>query len=496
MTADLTRFFLGLGRVRGARKELHAGDAGTSIGTTNDGRLIGWPQPSRDAASHVLLLGASGTGKTVLAANALLTEMLSSPSGAESMLLVDPKGDLVELIFAGLAAIDPSRLSDVLYLNPFSSGGFAFNVNRLSLGATPVDIRSMQLANLVAETSTASGAQAHLGVGSRQVDVLQHLLLAALDTADPRASVLWTLDALTLRDGFARLGAITRSRRARDFLSSAKLSDELRASTAARLRTAFAASTALERLVSAPSSVQFGDLTAPGAIAILDLGQPTGGLQSLQRFWANMMLRLAIEHLMERPSPWSGHHVRIVIDEAQIVAPVLADVAERLLTTGRSRGLSLVLLSQGTTLIEDASHTLLRVILQNTSTRFIGRLAARDAELLGREQAPVPGSDEPIGAVRARFAAAVSNLKDREFFALLPGHRDRFTSASIDLSGWERSAATEHAAIQRAKERLALPASTLARTHLADLDPPARAGARGSGRRGAPRRRNPRSPWG
>jgi hypothetical protein len=491
MVTDFTRLFLALGAAKKKQAALPRGHTGSVVGTTNDGRVVAWPEPSANAASHVLLLGGSGAGKSVLAASALLSEFVTHPRARrETIFVIDPKGDLVELLFAGLAAVAPARLADVFYMNPFSTGGFAFNVNHLALGSTPVDIRAMQIASLVAETSTAA-AQAHGGMGSRQLDVLQNVILGALETRESRASILLALDALTVEGGLASLSTLTRSDRARLFLASARLSEELRASTAARLRTAFAASEALERLVSAPACVQFSDLTAPGKLVILDLGNPTGGLQSLQKFWANMFLRLAIEHLMERPSPWSGHHVRIVIDEAQIVAPVLADIAERLLTTGRSRGLSLTFLTQGTTLIEEASSTLLRVLLSNTSTRFIGRLAARDAELLAREQAPSLGVEEAISAVRSRFVAAVCNLKDREFFALLPGLRERFMSSTIDLAAWRAAALREEHRIQAAKVRLALPRTSEPRLRIN-----ASVSREKPKRKAKTSRRAPKSPWG
>jgi hypothetical protein len=43
---------------------------------------------------------------------------------------------------------------------------------------------------------------------------------------------------------------------------------------------------------------------SPGRITLVDLGRPVGGLTSLQAFYANVLCCLAIEHLMERRSPW------------------------------------------------------------------------------------------------------------------------------------------------------------------------------------------------
>lgn len=504
MVLDLTDVCLAAHRLRRAPlAEPEVELPGVVIGDEVRGRAVVWPTPTRAQAGHAVVLAASGAGKTVMVGGALIRELLAADAGdpAErpAALVVDPKGDLVAVVLAALAAEAPHRLADVRYLDPFGPG-FPFNLCHLALGNTPLDIRATQLASLVAEVSTATGAARHLGVGARQVDALVHLLLASLDADHPGASVLWALDALVLPDGFKRLAALTRSGRARQFLSSARLSDELRASTAARLRASFAASDRLERLVATPSCVQFADLLAPGMITLVDLGRPTGGLTSLQAFYANVLVRLAVEHLMERDSPWAGHGVRVVLDEAQVVAPVLADAAERVLTTGRSRRVSLISLSQGTTLLASASPTLLRVLMTNSPFKLIGRLSAPDAELLAREQAAPPGIDEPVGRVRQRFSSAVTNLADRSFFALLPGQRHRFESRTEPLEAWQEAVDAQAQMLSAVRSRLAVPADCPPRVMLADIQLPRTRRGQGHGTHAGPQsgppRRGPRQRWG
>lgn len=472
MITDLSRIGVAASRVArmfGDGKRTDAAD-GVLIGTTRRDEAVVFPAPSAEHASHALVLAASGAGKTVLVANALISEiMAASKAEAErqqATVIIDPKGDLVSAVLSGLCFFAPEKLADIAYLNLFSIGAFSFNLRLLARGNTPVDIMAMQLANLVSVVSTATGSQAHLGTGARQVDTLQNLLLGTLDSARSDGSVLWALDALAEPKGLKLLAGLTVSTRARQFLSTAMLSDELRASCASRLRAAFGATEQLERIVSAPCCLQFADILAPGRLVLIDLGTPPGGLQSLQSFWANLIVRLLVEAIMERPSPFSGHHCRLVIDEAQIVAPVLADCAERILTTGRSRCVSLVVLSQGTTLLNEASGTLLRVILTNTNFKIIGRLAAADAQLLARESTPKLGIDESASATRERFCTSVCNLPDREFYVMTPGGRDRFTSTSVDLPAWQQAAEKHATEIQAVKTRLALPETTAPRLTL------------------------------
>ncbi|KKR49256.1 MAG: hypothetical protein UT86_C0001G0228 [Candidatus Magasanikbacteria bacterium GW2011_GWC2_40_17] len=479
MITDTTTLALALGRLGRRKKPSDATPpVGVVVGQTNAGAPVLWPSPSLSQASHSAVLAASGAGKTILTSLALLGEIASDNGHAkesrQGTVVLDPKGDLISTLLMGLAAELPERLSDVVYLNPFV-GGFHFNLSLLALGKTPLDIRAHQIAALVAAVSTGVGSQAHLGAGARQIDVLEGTTLAALDCDHPEASVLWALDALTQKKGMGLLAKATRSRRARQFLEGASLSDELKASCSSRLRLAFAASADLERIATAPGCLSFAEIFAPGKIVLVDLGEPTGGLVSLQTFWANMFLRLATEFLMERPSPYSGHHVRTVCDEAQVVAEVLSDVAERILTTGRSRGISLTVLSQGTALLADASPTLLKVIFTNTPARFVGRLAAPDAELLSRELAPGPGIDEPIGALRSRFSATVSNLPDRGFYLVLPGKRQRFTARTANLEAWKTAAETRQAEIAQVKSRFALKNDQPARRFLSEVVGPAAA---------------------
>jgi len=477
---DFTRFAVFM-RSRSTSKSQSQTDTDPAtspiIGLADRSQPVLWPMAATGENCHLLTLGSSGAGKTILISNGIVNEVTcrdiqENATPPLSTLVVDPKGDLIQAIIQGMAAIEPRELNNVSYLDPFSTEhSFPFNLNKLDLGETPLDIRALQIASLVSEVSTARGSQKHLGMGARQLDVLQHVILGALACEHEQANLLWALDALLIPKGMKKLAALTTSKRARQFLLTARLGDELRISCAARIRSALAASDSLERLVCADNCVQFGDLLAPGKICLVDLGRPVGGLTSLQEFYANLICRLAIEHLMERPSPWDGHHCRIVVDEAQIVAPVLADRAEVILTTGRSRGMSLTAISQGTTLLHQASETLLRVLMTNTPTKFIGRLAAPDAELLAREQAPGLGIEESLSVFRGRFTSSVTNLQDREFFLLTPGQRQRFVTADVDMEGWQQATEEQRGEIEAAKRRLALPSETRPRVTLTDVSP-------------------------
>lgn len=485
-----------------------AGERGVVVGYADDGAPVLWPLPSRQAASHVLIVAGSGAGKTIMLARALVLELLACEALGEpiALLVVDPKGDLVAAILIALAALAPHRLRDVVVLDPFlSGGGFPLNLNRFPLHDTPLAIHALRVAQLASAVSTATGEARHLGTGPRQVELLQRTLHGALSVPD--GDVLLAVEAMLVRQGFKKLAALAADPRAQEILANTYASPDLLASCVSRLRIVFGASEGIERMVSAPGCVDFLELTQPGRICLGDFGRPVGGLPPLREFFANLTARLPIDLLLGRASPSNEHHVRIVVDEAASVT-ALADRAEELLATGRSRALSLFQVIQSPIQMHEVDPAWLRLSLGNTSTVFVGRLAAEDAERLSRGQAPGRGIDESIGAIRGRIAAAVTSMEDREFFALRPGSRVRFRTADVDLAAWQRAADEHRHEIEAAKHRLALPADLPPRRTLeqryAELEPPRR-GRRATTRpaqtpadeSAAPAQpRRPRSRWG
>ena len=216
--------------------------------------------------------------------------------------------------------------------------------------------------------------------------------------------------------------------------------------------------------------MDWGQIVLPGALVLFDLGRPPGGLTQLQRMYGNLIVRLLVDHLMARKSPFSGFPVRITCDEVQILTETLSDVAEWVLTTGRSKNIALVSCSQGTAIIHRHAPTLLPVLLANTTVRYVGRLAAQDGELLARSQAPGLGIDQSLSATRSAFIGAVTNLPDRVFLSLpAGGERLRFRSREVDLVAWRQAAARHADAIEQAKARLALPKDQGPRLNLGDV---------------------------
>jgi hypothetical protein len=516
MTIDATKAAVLWRRLFGARKPVLQDGEGALLGTSDRGREVRWPPPSAERASHGDILAGSGAGKTILAQATIVSEIAASrrapASGRMAVVAVDPKGDLSSGTLDGVAAECPEALTDLSYLNPFAAtGGFPFNLAKLDLGQTPPEIWALLIAGLVGTMSTSVGDQKHLSIGARQMEVLQAVTLAVIDCPHPRANFLWAIEALsTGEDGIKRLAKVTKSERARQFLTSNDIGDELRSSCASRCRMTFALTDGLAAMTSAPNCISPAELTGPGRLTVFDGSGAPAGMVLPTTFFSNVFLRLVTGHLFERTTPWRGHHARLWIDEAQIVAQALSEVLERILTTGRSFGLSSIVASQGTALLKAAGgDTLLRVMMTNTPLKLIGRLSAPDAELLAREQAPASGVDSSISEVRSRFIGAVTNLKDREFLRLTPGQSVRFRSRDVDLDAWHAAAERHAGALRAARSRYVLPrdlerAPTLAEVARLDREATSRGRSRGAApadsapepERETPKPKTPGSRWG
>lgn len=448
----ITRLVQALFLSRSRQRALPPARLGVPIGRTEDNVEIFFPPIEVEKSGHLALLGASGSGKTTLMAEAVVGEILATAHdrAAGALMVVDPKNDLATGILERLSD-RPDLLGRVHYIDPFQ--GVPFNLAHLPTGMVSPDVRAEQLAKLVATTSASRGTDKALGLGPRQIDLLSHLFLACLTSDDPRRTPLWALDALTVKDGFRALASRTKNRRATAYLLNTRPHEDLVVSAAARIRTAFAATERIERSVRAPGCLSFDELLAPGAIVLVALGDPPGGLLELQKIWANLFVRLAVDHLLERPSPYTGHAARLLLEEAHLLGDVLSDVGEVLLTTGRSRKIGVCILAQGTVLLDAASPRLLEVIMNNVAETWIGRVAAPDALLFARSVAPRSGVVDHIREVQEKTAVTITNLPNRSFLALRPGERRRFTSFAVDQAELMKRAETNRAAIDSVRAR-------------------------------------------
>lgn len=416
-------------------------DAGrVELGRTTAGAAVMIDRPGLGAAQHALILGATGARKTTLSMALVRQWAQASKQGDEqapALVALDAKGDWVTAALGFLGNEAPELLSKVTILRPFEVP-FPFNPCR-RLDAVDSDIRALQIATVVAATANLLADSGTLGVGARQIDVMSALLRAVFATGAPGACPQWAAEALEQKGGLMQLADLCPSGPVPESLRRMNIPADLRSSVASRLRMAFSATEGIGSMLSASSCINWGELAAPGRMVLVDLGSPPGGMAALQYILSGLLMQHLIEWLYERPSPATNHHhIRLVLDEAQIPAVAMGPLAAHLYATARSRNISITMLSVGSTLLRDASKVLWEVAVSNSRV-ITGRLGAQDAKLLATTVSPGIGIDETIGAVAARFTATVCNLPAGEFIDLSPRARHRFVARTESVQDWDNA---------------------------------------------------------
>ena len=148
---------------------------GTTLNPANSQKLSISPE---DSLEHTILLGPTGSGKST----AMLNLILSDINAGRSVLVIDPKADLVTSI---LERIPVSRADDVVVIDPSDDNPVGFNP--LALPGNPTLIADAILA-VIKEIFSDSW-------GVRSQDVLSAALLTLVDTDG--ASLLWLPPLLT-----------------------------------------------------------------------------------------------------------------------------------------------------------------------------------------------------------------------------------------------------------------------------------------------------------
>jgi hypothetical protein len=174
-----------LGRTLSARllpadSRIH--DTSRVVGDSNvpgDHRPLGLS--AQDARHHVHILGPTGTGKSTLLLN-LITQDIASGRG---VVLIDPKGDLVEDV---LARVPAQRASDVVVLDPMDK-------------QCPVGLNPLAGDSTLAADSILSIFHALFELGPRTQDVLHASLLTLARRPDAN---LCLLPLLLTNPGFRR----------------------------------------------------------------------------------------------------------------------------------------------------------------------------------------------------------------------------------------------------------------------------------------------------
>lgn len=348
--------------------------------------------PMREVAGagHAMVLGATNSGKTFATAG-IAGEVLrvsATTPGAMGLVVVDHKGDLVELV-RGLVARTANTLSShlardlvdrVVVIDPFSTHAL-----------TPMQIlqpeRGLDAEVQAYEATTVIGRMGgELGVQQEQFVYLLCLLGVTCGLSLPQLHAL-TFDPIALASAAAR----SPSESVRAFFGGdRRLTSTSLQGVQARLQRILRLPSARLAL-GARGNVSFHELLA-SKIVLVDVGSPPAGCEDIGRFWAGLLTLKLVRGIFARSIAEASRPVAVFIDEWAEGLAAGGDIAEhyeRVLQLARSRGVSLWLASQSLAVAARVSPSLPRVVATNTRVQMWFATSPEDARQM--DALPVTG---------------------------------------------------------------------------------------------------------
>lgn len=375
-------------------------------GAVRKGRVIGVdPSGQRvsldreNARYHLALLGPTGTGKSTLMA----TQILAAAEAGDGVVVVDPKGDLIEDV---LCRLPERRTRDVIVIDPVGEREHPVGLNLLAPGPG-------QSPAAVADGLLAALRDLHArNWGARLDDTLYNALLTAASRpgatiaelpnlyASPRqrAAYLGSLDDPFVRsfwEGFDRVSPAERAAIVAPVLN--KLRPLLRPE--------------LAPIVAQPrSTVDLDQVLAHRQILLVHIprGAELFGTLLVARLW-QAILRRTSQPASKRPD------VLLAIDEVQSFLRTGGDTAEMLAV---ARGLH-VGLCVATQHLDQCPPALRAALLANARSRVVFQSDAEDARVLARGFAPDLEAEDLTGLGRYEVAVrlAIDGAVSRPFTA-------------------------------------------------------------------------------
>lgn len=350
-----------------------------------------------DARRHLAILGPTGSGKSTLLINLALQDLLAG----KSLVVLDPKGDLVEGI---LARLPQQRMNDVVLIAPDEADS--------SIGLNPLEWTDPADRDLIADNVTSIFRRVFAqSWGPRTDDILKSSLLTLLQRPD---ATLCQIPPLLTDPAFrARVVSLVEDPWLQMFwrwyegLSEAQRS-EVSAPLANKLREFFLRPR-IRRLVCQPrSTVDLKGLLDGRGVLLVNLatglwGDATASLLGsliVARIWQEIRRRAAVPE--EQRTDTS-----MIVDEWQHFVGVAQSFGDTL-AEARSYRLALTLANQH---LGQLPKDLKEAITSNARSRIVFQCGQDDARYLAREFAPLEA-----GALQAlpRYEMAVRLSVDGE----------------------------------------------------------------------------------
>ena len=342
---------------------------GWHVGQLGQPFLVG--QPLEDTRTHTFIVGATGTGKSVLGANLVLQDWLAG----HGALVIDPHRTLVEDIMQG---VPPEREEDVLILDP-AYGGQPFRYNLFDAAGNA----ETAVERLMAALRVGEGASWDTSVGMQEV--LFNALVIALHGPEP-ASMVVLESVLDEKRRKQMLQAVTDSapqvQQALRFWQAQfpawNKMDQQRAVTAAARRVKpFTTRARLRRTLGmAGRTVDLAAALNAGKLVLCPMHNEMGA--DTKRIWSTLLLQETLAVLKGRRAGADLPPVTVAIDELAESVGTLAEGVSSLLTETRKYGGATILMNQS---YVSLPREVQQVIIGNCRTQVVLNVGAEDARV-------------------------------------------------------------------------------------------------------------------
>lgn len=327
----------------------------------------------RDRAGHMYILGKTGTGKSTLIQNMVVSDIRRG----HGMALIDPHGDLTKAV---LDLVPKRRVKDVIYFNPADlDRPIAFN----PLEKVEPDKSHLITSSLITVFKKVSGDF----WGPRMEHILRNSILTLLE--QPQSTLLDIL--LLLTDKYFRGNLISKINNpiVQNFwlLEFEKYSPWLRSDATAPILNRigqFLSSPLIRNIVCQPKSAfNLRQIMDEGKILIVDLSKGKIGDDNCALLGSLLVIKLQLAALSRADMPEEKRrHFHLFIDE---IHSFLTMSFIDILSEARKYKLYLVMSHQ---YIDQLDERVRAAIIGNVGTIISFRVGAEDAKFLAREFYP------------------------------------------------------------------------------------------------------------
>jgi type IV secretory pathway TraG/TraD family ATPase VirD4 len=359
----------------------------------------------KDRRGHMYIIGKTGTGKSTLLANMIISDMAKN----QGLALIDPHGDLAERI---LDSVPKERVADVIYFNP---GDLEY----------PIAFNPLEKCSPYSQHLVTSGLISVFKKiwpefwGPRLEHILRHSIFTLLEY--PGATLLDLPRLLTNKDfRFMVLKQVT-NQQVREFWFSEfeKYSAWMRSEAISPILNKvgqFLTSLPLRNIVGqSENTFNLREVMDSGKILIVNLAKGQIGEDNCALLGAMLVTKIQLAAMRRADMPEEKRKsFYLYVDE---VHNFFTLSFAGILSEARKYGLSLVLAHQYLDQLDDEMRA---AILGNVGTLISFRVGAEDAKYLAREFYPVFNEADLVNLANHRIylKLMIDGVTSRPFSAI------------------------------------------------------------------------------